>query len=209
MLRLKLQFQNKKGFTLVELVLGTAILSILIITLYTSVSFSLKMNHKSTVEDEMILNGRYILEYIKEEISSADKIILSNVFENLDTKYPRNIGFVILNLDKKRDTNTGKILYPITYSYTTYYFQNDKIIRINAKKLINREIDMNTKTLKEISSKVSNFSGHNELGYNLSNKSKIQLNDNNTISLELLFKDDEFKVSSFKSKIFVRCEVAR
>ena len=95
MFNLKHGYLNKKGFTLLELILGIGIMSLLIITFYTILTFNLKVNEKALLEDEILLNGRYILEYIKGEINSADKIIVSDKFEGLDGKFPNNIGFVI------------------------------------------------------------------------------------------------------------------
>ncbi len=209
MLNLKLQFQNKKGFTLLELILGVVITSMLIIILYTSLSFHFKINYKNIIEDEIILNGKYILEYIKEEIYSADKIICSHVFDDLDTTYPTNIGFVILNLDKKRNANTGKLLNYITYSYTTYYFKNNSIVRLNAKKNIERNSKMDLEILKSKLPKAKEFSGYNTIGYNLLKESKISLNENNMICFDLYLKEAESKVLNFSSNMFIRCQVVK
>lgn len=209
MLKSKLQFQNKSGFTLIELVLGLAITSILIITLYNCLSFVLTTSQKGIEEDQILLNGRYILEYIKEDIGSADKIITSSNFEGLNSTFPTNIGFVILNLKKDRDEKTGKLQDAVTYSYTTYYFKNDSIVRINTKKLIHKDIITDTQIFKNKLPKASEFSGYNAIGYDLSSESKISLNKRNIISLDLSFKNNKSQISNFKSDVFIRCEVVK
>ncbi len=207
MLKLKLVFQNRRGFTLIELVLGMLLISMLIITLYTCLSFTLKLNEKSIIEDEMLLNGRYILEYIKEEISSADKIISSSYFKDLNKKYPRNIGFVILKIDMGLDNkNTDKNKFNL-YSYTTYYFQDDAIIRINAKRKVNKDRVFSTEKTSIIFPTANEFTGYNKIGYNILRESNISLKDDNLISLDLYLKSEKSEISNFSSDIYVRCRV--
>lgn len=207
MWKLKLVFQNKKGFTLFELVLGMAIMSILFLTLYSCLSFTLKLNQKSVAEDEILLNGRYILEYIKDEITSADKIINSSYFLDLDSKFPGNIGFVILNKTiSPINKDPTKKKYDV-YSYTSYYLENGTMIRINAKRDVEKDVLLSTeKTIKNFPG-ADEFRGYNKMAYDLLNSSKISLKENNIISFDLFFKNKNSQITSFKSDIFVRCKV--
>lgn len=207
MWKFKLAFQNKKAFTLLELVLGMAIISILITTLYTCLTFTLRVNQKSLEEDEILLNGRYILEYIKEEIRSADRIIDSSRFYKLDSKFPRNIGFVILEITIGPVVkNSPKKDYDI-YSYTTYYFQDDSIIRINTKVDVDKNGDLSIEEILEKLPGADHFKGYNNMGYHILETSKISLKENNIISFDLFFKNEKSEISNFKSDIFVRCKV--
>lgn len=201
MLKLELKFQDEYGFTLIEVVVGLAIISILIVTLYTSLSYTSKVSQNSLDRDELLLNGRYALEYIKENIGSADKIIASPCFEGLDTTFPSNIGFVILNisLNEKNDE----------YSYTTYYFKNDSIVRINAKVYMAKNIILDTDKLKTSLPKAEDFSGYNAIGYDILRESSIVLNENDLISLSLSLKKENTVILNFKSDIFPRCPVVK
>lgn len=209
MLKFKLQFQSRSGLTLVELVLGLAIMCMLMATLYTCLGFTLLVSKKSIEEDEILLNGRYILEYIKEDIGSADKIITSSSFPGLDRKYPTNIGFVILKFDKTRDKTTGKLMDAVSYNYTTYYIKNNSIVRINAKQLIHKDFMTDTEILKSRLPKEDDFRGYNVIGYDLSRESKIFLNERNVISLDLFFENNSYKTINFKCDILVRCQVVK
>lgn len=201
MLKLKLRFQNRNGFTLMEVVLGVTIISILLMTLYTSLSYTSKVTKNSMDKDEVLLNGRYTLEYIKENIGSADKIIASSCFIDLDATFPTNIGFVVLNiiLNSKNDD----------YSYTTYYFKDDSLVRINAKVAMGKNIKLDADKLKASLPKAEKFSGYNAIAYDVLRESSIVLNENNIISLDLCFKKKNTVMLNFKSDIFPRCQVVK
>lgn len=211
MFNLRPQYLGKKGYTLVEVILGIAIMSLLIITFYTVLSFNLKVNESSILEDEILLNGRYVLEYIKEEIISADRIVSSHKFEDLDIKFPTNIGFVIVKIldyekleskkngDKKTNTEKREYIYRETEcNYITYYFKGDSIIRISGKAPSN------------MFPYVSIFEGYNEIGEALLETSRINLQkDNNLIDVHLSLGKDKKEISKFESTIVVRCPVVR
>lgn len=204
------QYGGKKGFTLVEVILGIAIMSLLIITFYTVLSFNLKVNESSLLEDEILLNGRYVLEYIKEEIISADRIVSSHRFEDLDTKFPTNIGFVIVKVidyekleskkddNKKANTEKKEYIYKEKEcNYITYYFKEDSIIRISGKAPSN------------IFPYANLFKGYNQIGEGLLETSNIALQKNNLINIDLSLGKDKKEIASFKSTIIVRCPVVR
>lgn len=204
------RYLGKKGFTLIELILGIAIMSMIIIIFYTVLSFDLRVNEMSLLEDEILLNGRYVLEYLKEEIISADRIVCSNRFENLDIKFPTNIGFVIVKvidyekLESKKDdnkkSNTEKKEYIYKEkecNYITYYFKEDSIIRISGKAPSN------------IFPYVDIFKGYNQIGESILEASKITLQKDNLVRIELSLGKDKKEISNFKSNIIVRCPVVR
>lgn len=204
------RYLGKKGFTLIELILGIAIMSMLIIIFYTVLSFDLRVNEVSLLEDELLLNGRYVLEYLKEEIMSADRIVCSDRFENLDIKFPTNIGFVIVKVidyekleskkDANKEANTEKKEYIYKEkecNYITYYFKEDSIIRISGKSPSN------------IFPYADIFKGYNKIGESILEASKIILQKDNLVRIELSLGKDEKEISSFKSNIIVRCPVVR
>lgn len=200
MFNLKHGYLNKKGFTLLELILGIGIMSLLVITFYTILTFNLKVNEKALLEDEILLNGRYILEYIKGEINSADKIIVSDKFEGLDGKFPNNIGFVIVKVTRYEKTNPkfkDNIYRESESSYTTYYFKDNNLIRINGKYPSN-EFPY-----------VSIFGGYNKLGERLLESSNIRLEEDNLIHIDLSMGKDGKEIAKFKSTIAPRCPLVR
>lgn len=208
MWNLKPQYENKKvftikkGFTLVELMLSVGIMSLLIITFYTILSFNIKSNENNFLEDEILLNGRYIIEYIREEIVSADEIICSHHFSNLDTKFPTNVGFVIVKIADYEKSGSGdkdNKYKPKGYNYITYYFKNDSIIRIAGNTSGNMQILPNADV----------FEGYNKIGELLLQNSNITLQQNNIIKMHLSLGKDNKEIAKFNSNISIRCPLVR
>lgn len=129
LLRLLCQFHQKKkintnnveGFTLIEVLLTIAIISILVTVCCFILEYTTVVCREEDMEDEMLLNGKYAIEHIKKEIQTADKIISIDKFEGLNDKYEKNIGFVILHYFPDKE---------LKYNYSTYYFKNNSIYRI-------------------------------------------------------------------------------
>lgn len=193
------RYQSKRGFTLIELILGISIMSLLIITFYTVLSFNLKVNESSLIQDELLLNGRYVSEYIKEEIMSADRIVSSYKFEDLDTKFPTNIGFVIVKvIDYEKIESKKEYIYrEKDCNYITYYFKEDSIIRVSGR--------ASSKSFPY----VSIFKGYNQMGEGFLEISNINLQKDNLINIDLSLGKDKKGISSFNSTIVVRCPVVR
>lgn len=118
-----------RGFGLIELIIVLAIFSILVSSFYSILDLSTKTLIFADNEDEILLQGRYIIDYIKNEINGADKIIASYKILNLDTQFPSNIGFVLFeDNDGTSESKNDR------YRFYTYYLKNDKIIRISINK---------------------------------------------------------------------------
>lgn len=207
MSKLKQQYQNHKGFTLIELILGICLTSMLIILLLSFLEVTLKVNEKDFAKDEMLLQGRYAVEYLKEEITKADKIIDSSLANGLREYRGRVVNFMILNVSEQEKS---EIKY--MYSYTTYYFVGDKLLRINIKKPTRKDLSN-----KDILSKIPDFdkpynrnqSGHNNLVFNTLRKSEISLNDDNIINMNIFLKNEKSEILNFESNVHLRCEVLR
>lgn len=197
MFSLTLQSENREGFTLIELILFMAISSLLMLTYFSVLTFNLRVSERNLLEDEMLLNGRYILEYIKEEIASADRIVPSSSFVGLDEKFPTNIGFVIVNIKPYNKLSTEKIISSEDVcDYSTYYFKDDKIIRLAANKIGNNQLPY-----------YGLFSGHNEIAGGLLEDSKISLEQKNFIKFDLSLGENKKEIVRFKSTINLRCPV--
>ena len=170
MLNLKVPYLDKRGFSLMELILGICLLSILISTIYSLMYFTGNIFKKGEEMDTALFNGRYAIEFIKDEIISADKVICSSKFENLDTVIPNNIGFVSME-EQIRYSGEG-IIRDVNYNFRTYYQKEDELIRIAYNSPNNSRWDGNL------------FSGHNQICKGLSNfgTSKLDM-ENNVIHL--------------------------
>ena len=182
-----LTMNEEYGFTLIELILSMAIISILFLSFYSMLDFTTNTCKFGEENDEIMLNGQYAIEYIKGEIREAEKIISIDCFEGFKSEYKDNFGFVIMRYYPNE---------PYKYNYSTYYLKNNKIYRIAES----REED----TLPSIST----FSGHNLVAENVISIDKTNIDfDTKVVDLNFVLKGDLGKAKDFKAKIFIRCPV--
>ncbi|MCF6465630.1 PilW family protein [Clostridium sp. Cult2] len=178
---------KNKGFTLVELILSFAISSIIVLTLFSILNFTIKSCKLGEFEDEVLLNGRYVIEYIKREIKGADKVIALNKFDGLEERYENNLGFVIMKYDSG---GTYK------YNYSTYFYKNNRIYR----DAFNTNIDKLPKG--------SAFSGNNEIAEYIISIDGSNANFNTKlINLSITLEGKNNKEIRFQSKLNIRCPV--
>ena len=59
--------KNNYGFTLIELVLSIAIVATIVIPLYSILNFTIDACKVGDIEDEVLLNGKHAIEYIKRD----------------------------------------------------------------------------------------------------------------------------------------------
>ena len=165
---------SNDGFTLIELIISLAIISILVLGIYNLIFLSTNAMSIEDEADDYLVSGTYVVEYISDEIRSGDYILPSYLIKNLDTTYPYNLKFVILN--KKNNTN----------EYITYYYTGKEIVRISYK------------TSLKILPEISKFDGYNKLDIGVSDIGDSGLNlKKNIIYLDLTFGDKTtFKVRS-------------
>lgn len=120
---------NNQGSTLLELLLTLSIISIIIMCFYFILTFTNNAYVYGNMEDEVLLNGRYAMEYIKRDIKSADKIIAINKIDGLDEKFKDNIGFIVMKYSPDIKDK---------YKYSTYYLKDNKLRRIANNREINK-----------------------------------------------------------------------
>lgn len=184
MLNIRRLSQSKKGFTLIELLLAMAISSLIALSLFSILNISNKSCNLIEDKDELMLNANFAIDYLKNEIKSADMIISSHKFSELDNKRPTNIGFVIMtNGDSKGE-----------YRYITYYTQENDLIRIACKKE------------SEDYPSADEFKGFNKVCEFVENINHSKFNGENSI-INLDFKFKSKSSLNLKSDIYIRCEI--
>lgn len=193
MLNLKHYCQNpkknhNKGFTLLEILFGISISSILVVSFYSLFDYCIKAIQMEEEKEELILNGRYAIEYMKEEIKNADEIISTNRVNNLNQKFKNNFGFILKIKKDKPNTNCN-------YSYVLYYFDNKSIKRGAAN---------DVSSMKRL--KPDSFKGHNKIVSNVKSieGSKADLK-NKKIIINITLNGKWNREVKFNSEIYIRC----
>lgn len=181
-------YGRNKGFTLIEVILALGVSSIIALSIFSILDFSIKACAMGDEKDEVLLHGRYAIEFIKDDIKAADKIISSDLIKNLRLKYPYNIGFIILKIDDEKTPNE--------YNYITYYRKNDRLVRIACTR-----IDKKYPSYTE-------FGGNNdvcEFVYDIEN-TRFDT-ENKMIYLEFIFKHNNGHKLTLKSDNYIRCSI--
>ncbi len=165
---------SNDGFTLIELIISIAIVSILVIGIYSIIFVSTKTMNFQNEEDDYLVSGTYVIEYLSDEIRNGDYILPSYMIKNLDSTYPFNLKYVILNIDDK------------TNNYVTYYYTGKDIVRLSYQ--------TDSTNLPDI----SKFNGYNKLDAGITDIGNSGLDiDNNMIYLDFTFGEEvNFKISS-------------
>lgn len=181
-------YHRNKGFTLIELILSLGICSLIIVPIISILDFSLNACTTGEKKDQLMMNGRYAIEYIKDDIRVADKIISSDKIKGLKTKFPTNIGFVIMIVDDEKGYNT--------YKYITYHSKDDKLVRVACSRTDDKY------------PLYSYFDGNNDICEFVDNIGDTKLdNENSMIYLDLKFKHKNREKLELKSDIYVRAPI--
>lgn len=165
----KITFNKKlKAYTLIELVLSIALISIISTGLLLMVFASnLLVTYQENSYDNQ-LKLEYGLNYMINEIDSADFIISQELLGVL----PENsLDIFLVKVDKNSEKKK--------YSITTYIYNNKKIIRLNYKKAeLPKKIDYN------------HFSGKNTLIDEIENFSSTYESDSKLLTIKI---EDQFQ----------------
>lgn len=112
---LKLQEIWNKGFTLIELVIGIAFTGLVISLSFSVFSFTSKVASGVSVEDDFLLQGRFAIEFIKDEFTKDDPAIKSIEVVSMedylpeDFRYTDTLRFFVI----KEETNYKHIFYKL------------------------------------------------------------------------------------------------
>lgn len=187
MLNLKEQFQNRLGFSLIELVLVIGISSILLLVIGSLQYVTVKGYEYIEEKDEIYLYGRYINDYINNEIRKADLIIDSEKIDGLNTKFPANIGFVTMY---DRGENIGS--NELRYNFRTYYMNGTTLVRIACNNNHGRY------------PKANDLKGYNEIYEKVISIEDTKIDyENRLVELSFVLGNDEKDISTFKSVIYL------
>ena len=178
--------KKRKGFTLMELICALCIGSILLGICFSLLTFSGRSNAFVDQTDELLYNGNFVIEYIKNEIQSADTIIASEKVKDLDNLYRVNIGLVAMEYQPNHSEKDK-------YVYFTYYIENANLYRLARR--FEMEVPINGVV----------FSKSNELCSNIESFGDSSIDwDNKILNLHLSIGDSSIS-NSFKSTILLNC----
>lgn len=184
--------QKNKGFTLIELLMWICLFSILFLAYFSVLEYTNNVLKMGDGVDQVLSNARFGIEYIKEEILSADRIIPIDKFQGLEHKYPLIFDFVILTIYETR--NDKNIVTKTTYNYATYYLQDDELRRI-AVNAENQSLPIG-----------SEFSGHNQISTNVSSIDDTKLLRRDKI-IRLCLGMGENNKKNFETKVYINCPI--
>ena len=159
--------KSLKGFTLIELVISIALISLMSTGLLNLVFTTNLMTKEIELISENQLKLEYGLNYIINEIDSADLIIAKDFSS---TKYnDNNLGILLVNIDASSKNKK--------YSVTTYIYERKQLVRINQKyPVLHKRMDLkdfsgNNPIIDELESFSSNYNEKNKtLKITLKNK---------------------------------------
>ena len=112
---------RNKGFLLFNLIIGLAVGSILIASLCSIFNYCINASQIAEEKEDLELNGRYAIEYMKKEIKAADEIISIDKIIGYNEKYSKNFGFVIKQKIELKPKKSVSIDKKFEYRYIIYY----------------------------------------------------------------------------------------
>lgn len=118
MLNFKHREKKSRGFTLIELVIGLAFIGLLISISFSVFLFTSRVSKQVLVEDDFLLQGRFALEYIREEIDEAIEIVSLEDYLPENFFYTDTLGFFII----KKESG---------FNHICYKFEDEKLTRIS------------------------------------------------------------------------------
>ena len=84
---------NKKGMTLVEIIISIALISIVLVFLFSLLVDVKDMNDEASINSDYLINKALILKNIEEDLDKADSLKLNTCeINNFYTTYPKNIN---------------------------------------------------------------------------------------------------------------------
>jgi type II secretory pathway pseudopilin PulG len=104
------------GFTLIELVIGIGLTGLLISLSFSVFNFTSRMSKEVSIEDDFLLQGRFAVEYIRDEVSKAIKIVSMEDYKPDIFPYTDTLPFFIIQ-ENKEGTGYKHVFYRLSGSY--------------------------------------------------------------------------------------------
>lgn len=177
------------GFSLIEIVIGLGLVSIVVSSLLSVIQLSTFITRRVEGKDRIAISALYSLEYIKDEIKRADEVFPIGACEGLTEKYPDNFGFILMEVVKD---NSGT-----KYNYKTYYLGEGTIKRIAVNNSV-RKLPLYTR-----------FAGHNVVAEDVVSINGTCLDtDNQLIKIHIELQGDDSK-SVYRTAALVKGRVVQ
>lgn len=178
-------YYRKKGFTLIELLISIGLAAIVFLVSINLLKVTLKTVKVDENRTNFIQEAYFVNEYIKDEILSADKLI---ILDDLDS-----LGFIIVN--------EGSLKKDKPYHYITYYIERNVLYRKAFKSV--REIDSSV-NLREIKSYIG---GKNKICSNITSVSGSGIDTNkNLVIIKYSMRFGNFE-KNFSEQLALRAKV--
>jgi len=106
---MKLNFQNENGFMLVELIMSTALMSVLTLCVSMLLLFTININSKISNKAKLLDNNIFAINFIKSQVMYAKKLKLNSsktqltITDDIQTSY--------LKFDSKKKLSIMQTLY--------------------------------------------------------------------------------------------------
>lgn len=159
-----------KGYTVIELLLTIALISLLLTGLLNIVLVSNNFAKDLENSYENQLKLQYGLDFMINEIDSADYIIERNL--------PKTIGILLVKFDENKKKEK--------YSITTYIFKQKQILRLNQK----REVLQNNISLND-------FKGGNVLIDSIESFNSVYNSDSKILTLSISNDIEEINIKHY------------
>lgn len=186
---LKRSRNANKGYLLMELLLALTVGSLIIISFYTTLNFVVNSCKFGDIENEILLNSRYAIEYIKRDIKTADKVMDINIIPGLNERYKNNIGFVVMKYNPNLKSE-------MKYNYSTYYLEDDNLYRAAANRGVPKY------------PRYTSFSGKNLVAEFVVSIDETKVDwEKQLISLSFLLGGENIQNTEFKTNLKIRCPI--
>lgn len=109
MLNFKRQETWNRAFTLIELVIGIGLTGLLLLVSFSIFSFTSKVASDVQTEDDFLLQGRFAIEYVREDITEATEIVSMEEYLPDNFLYTDTLDFFIV----KEEIDFNHIFYKL------------------------------------------------------------------------------------------------
>ncbi len=106
---MKLNFQNENGFMLVELIMSTALMSVLTLCISMLLLFTININSKISNKAKLLDNNIFAINFIKAQVMYAKKLKLNSSKTQLSITDDTQTSY--LKFDSKKKLSIMQILY--------------------------------------------------------------------------------------------------